>query len=101
MGGIAERFTRNGLDTREINMASKNHQITINDEQANILYAALQDRCVELERIASGLMKNRLPDAAGPIYSEIKRLQKMQKHVGGNPDAPESDDAENDEDDDE
>lgn len=59
--------------------------ITINDEQAQILYNALQDRCVELEKIASGLMKKKLPDAASPIYDEIKRLQKMQKHVGGKP----------------
>lgn len=64
---------------------SPTHEITINDEQAQILYNALQDRCLELEKIASGLMKKKLPDAASPIYDEIKRLQKMQKHVGGKP----------------
>lgn len=51
--------------------------ITITDEQAQILREALQERCMELDKIATGLMKKHLPAAATPVYEEIKRLQKM------------------------
>lgn len=53
-------------------------RVIINKEQVEMLLEHIQNRCVDLEKVASNLMKKKLVDAATPVYAEIKRLQKMQ-----------------------
>lgn len=58
---------------------TKDFSIKVGSEEAEILWEALQERIVSFDKVATQLMKKKLVDAAGPVYTEIKRLQAMQR----------------------
>lgn len=61
--------------------------ITVSKKGAEILYQAVQDRVVDLEKVGSSLLKQKLGDAAQVIFTNIKDLQKIQAKLRGDVDA--------------
>lgn len=56
----------------------KNVTITVTVKDAEILVQAIQDRIVDLEKVGSSLLKQKLGDAAKVVFDNIKNLQSIQ-----------------------